>query len=178
VRGQRRRNATTRAIAPTGTLRLLAGCSPGIEPFFAPRVDLITEAGELTWTDPWLLGWLTRRTTDTKPVLDALAAGAPYNELPELGDADRLLLRQAWEISPEDQIEMQAAAQLCVDGAVSKTVHLDSQIPPTPAALMRWIQRARHLGCKGVAFYCRPPETVPTRIDLRAACPGPGVCGS
>ena len=178
VRGRRRRNATTRAIAPTGTLRLLAGCSPGIEPFFAPRVDLMTEAGELTWTDPWLLGWLARRTADPKPVLDALAAGVPHDELPELCDTDRVLLRQAWEISPEDQLEMQAAAQLCVDGAVSKTVHLDTRVPPTSAALERWIQKARHLGCKGVAFYCRPPKTLPTRIDLRAVCPGPGVCGS
>lgn len=169
-RGPLRRNATTRAIAPTGTLCLLAGCSPGIEPFLAPRVALMTERGELAWTDEPLLEWLAGRVADPKPVLDALAAGHPHRELPELSAADRLLLRRAWEIPADDQLGMQVSAQRSVDGAISKTVQLDAAAPPTPAALAKWVQCARELGCKGVAFYCRA-ETTAARIDLRAACP-------
>ncbi|MBW2267413.1 MAG: ribonucleoside-diphosphate reductase, adenosylcobalamin-dependent [Deltaproteobacteria bacterium] len=169
-RGPRRRNATTRALAPTGTLRLLVGCSPGIEPFFAPRVALLTEGRELTWSDVWLVEWLARRTLDPQPVLDALAAGIGHRQLPDLSDADRVLLRRAWEISPEDQLAMQACTQRWVDGAVSKTVHLDGEASPTATQVVDWIQRARSLGCKGVAFYRRRGESAPARIDLRAAC--------
>jgi len=169
-RGPLRRNATTRAIAPTGTLCLLAGCSAGIEPFLAPRVALTTERGELTWTDEPLLEWLVRRVSDPKPVLDGLAAGHPHEALPDLSAADRTLLRRAWEIPADAQLDMQASAQQSVDGAISKTVQLDAANPPTPAALVAWIQRARELDCKGVAFYCRA-ETTAARIDLRAACP-------
>jgi ribonucleoside-diphosphate reductase alpha chain len=169
--GPLRRNATTRALAPTGTLSLLAGCSPGIEPFLAPRIALTTEQGELAWTDGPLLDWLARRTSDPKPVLDGLSTGRPHHELPGLSAGDRVLLRRAWEIPAEEQLAMQAVAQRRVDGAVSKTVHLDSANSPTPTALVGWIQRARDLGCKGVAFYCRTEATATARIDLRAACP-------
>ena len=33
---------------------------------------VLTEQGELAWTDRWLLDWLARRASDPKPVLDAL----------------------------------------------------------------------------------------------------------
>lgn len=166
----RQRHATTRAFAPTGTLRLLAGCSAGIEPFFDARVELSTDTGTLSWTDPWLLRWLERRRVDPGPVLDALAAGAGYAALPGLAADDRALLRQAWEISAEDQIAMQATAQRHVDGAVSKTVQLDPRASPSPDAVVDWIQKARSLGCKGVAFYCGHRESGSTRIDLRSTC--------
>jgi ribonucleoside-diphosphate reductase alpha chain len=172
-RGPRRRNATTRALAPTGTLCLLAGCSPGIEPFLAPQLTLLSEAGELAWTDAWLFDWLARRTPDPGPILDALSAELPHDELPQLSAGDRALLRRAWEILPEDQIAIQATAQRNVDGAVSKTVRLDAAAGVTPLQLVEWIQRARELGCKGAAFYRRnrPKGRTPTPIDLRAACP-------
>ncbi len=169
-RGPPRRNATTRAFAPTGTLRLLAGCSPGIEPFMAPRVALQTEPRELIWTDTWLVQWLAGRTADPTSVLDALGAGIGHQQLPDLSDGDRVLLRRAWEISPENQLSMQACAQHCVDGAISKTVHLAGETPLDATQVVDWIQQARKLECKGVAFYRRRSEDAATRIDLRAAC--------
>lgn len=43
---------------------------------------------------------------------------------------DRVLLRRAWKIGPEDQIAMQAAVQRDLDAAVSKTVRLDPTAIP------------------------------------------------
>jgi ribonucleoside-diphosphate reductase alpha chain len=168
-RGPRRRNATTRALAPTGTLCLLAGCSPGIEPSLDPRIALITEGGEIPWTNETLLQWLDRRTADPKPVLDGLAAGLAHHELP-LAESERALLRRPWEIAPEAQIAMQAATQRYVDGAVSKTIHLGPEARPTPAAVVEWIHQARELGCKGAAFYRRPDTREPAKIDLCSPC--------
>ena len=175
-RGSHRRNATTRALAPTGTLSLLAGCSPGIEPFLAPRLSLVTEPGELSWTDDTLLHWLDRRISDPKPILDGLSAGVAHDELPDLSDGDRALLRRSWEIDPGDQLAMQATAQRHVDGAVSKTLHFAPEPRPTPLAIVYWIQQARVLGCKGVALYCCHQMGEPLRVELRAPCSG--ACGA
>ncbi len=63
------------------------------------------------------------------------------------------------------------AAQLHVDGAVSKAVQLTQEALPSAAQLVDWIHRARDLGCKGVAIYCRPANFTAPRIDLRSGCP-------
>lgn len=173
--GPPRRNATTRAVAPTGTLRLLAGCSPGIEPFIAPRLELLTEGGVLEWTDRWLADWLASRASDPKLALDALAAGHPSAALSGLPVDGPELLRRAWQIPAEGQLEMQATVQRFVDGAVSKTIHLDAASRPTPAALADRFQQARALGCKGVAIYCSQAASGPAHIDLRGGC---GACPS
>ncbi|MEN8182091.1 MAG: adenosylcobalamin-dependent ribonucleoside-diphosphate reductase [Myxococcota bacterium] len=170
-RGPARRNATTCAVAPTGTVRLLAGASAGIEPWIAPVIGVDTDEGVLRWSDRWLTVWLERRGADTKHVLDSLAAGRSFRSLQSLSASDQFLLRRAWEIPAQDQLAMQAAAQRFVDGAVSKTVHLDAARRPSPEELTAWTQRARELGCKGTAFFCRSADTAPLRIDLRLPCP-------
>jgi ribonucleoside-diphosphate reductase alpha chain len=170
VEADPRRNATTRAVAPTGTLHLLAGCSPGIETFQTPRIHLETDRGELTWTDRWLRAWLAERLPHPDRVLDALDAERAVDDCLDLADADRALLHASWRISPEAQIEMQATVQRWVDGAVSKTVHLTADEKTNPDAIVAWTQQARALGCKGVAFYERPRGSAPMHIDLCMAC--------
>jgi ribonucleoside-diphosphate reductase alpha chain len=170
--GPRRRNATTRAVAPTGTLRLLAGCTGGIEPFLAPYLDVVTGDGTVAWTDRWLHVWCARRNIDPKPVFAALKAGRPHDEITSLGERERILLRRAWEISAPAQLAMQATAQRFVDGAVSKTIHLDPNALPTPIQLVDWLRHARNLGCKGVAFYGGASAGALSRIELSDACVG------
>jgi ribonucleoside-diphosphate reductase alpha chain len=175
--GRPRRNATTLAVAPTGTLRLLAGCNGGIEPWLQPLLTVRTAEGALRWSDRWLDAWLAGRCADPEAVRRALAEEAPADALPGLDAAERALLRRAFEIPAEAQIDLQARVQAHVDGAVSKTVHLAAR--PDPAALLAWIRRARAGGCKGVAFYVRSEAPAPA-IDLRRpegtcpACDCPG----
>lgn len=158
--GRARRNATALAVAPTGTLRLFAGCSGGLEPFLDPVVRVARGERELRAVDRTLLAWLDRRTRDPGAVVGALEAGEPASRLPGLGDADRRLLRRATEIAPEAQIAVQAAFQRHVDGAVSKTVHVPARAREED--VVGWIALARQLGCKGVAFFrLRGPGSSP-----------------
>ena len=64
--------------------------------------------------------------------------------------ADPVIVKGGW---PEDEsvFEGARAVVLFLDGGVSKTVHL----PPDVSAprIVELIQRARALGCKGVAFW-------------------------
>jgi ribonucleoside-diphosphate reductase alpha chain len=158
--GPPRRNATALAVAPTGTLRLLAGCSGGLEPFLEPVVRVRQGERELRAVDRTLLRWLAERTQDPRAVVDALGAGVPAAGLPGLDPADRRLLRRAPELAPDAQIALQAAFQRHVDGAVSKTVHVPADAGA--ADVVAWIALARRRGCKGVAFYrARGPGAAP-----------------
>jgi ribonucleoside-diphosphate reductase alpha chain len=152
-RGHPRRNATLLAIAPTGTLRLLAGCNAGVEPFLQPVLGVRHGETSLLWVDRWLERWAARHAADPAALYAALRRDAPESELPGLGRGARALLRRAWEVPPAAQIALQATVQAHVDGAVSKTIHLPVQTPPSEIA--RLIRLAHRLGCKGVALYRR-----------------------
>ncbi len=171
--GPRRRNAAVLAIAPTGTIRLLAGCSAGLEPFLQPVLRVRTRDGEARWTDRWLEAWLAKRCPDVAEVLEALERESASDALPGLAPPDRELLRRAWEVPAERQIALQARFQRAVDGAVSKTVHVPAHT--SPEALLGWIRLAHRSGCKGVAFFRRTAEGASSArgefdLDLAAAC--------
>lgn len=162
-RGTPRRNAITLSIAPTGTLRLIAGCSGGIEPFLEPVLRVVRGSETWTWVDRWLESWAAKRASDPEALIEALRVEAPSAHLPGIDDAARDLLRRGWEIDPERQIALQAAFQRHVDGAVSKTVHVPSGA--TRRELARLIAVAHRRGCKGLALFRRGCGGVPAPLE-------------
>jgi ribonucleoside-diphosphate reductase alpha chain len=151
--GLRLRNATCTAIAPTGTLSILAGTSPGIEPLFA-----------LAFRRHGVLSGET--LVETTPVLDRVLAenglqpGAVVAEVLEKGnlrgvsgvpESLRHLLVTALEIPPARHLEVQAAFQRHVDNSVSKTVNLPHDSTRGDVAAI--YQRAWELHLKGVTVY-------------------------
>jgi ribonucleoside-diphosphate reductase alpha chain len=149
-----RRNATVLAIAPTGTLRLIAGSSGGIEPLLDPVHELELAGRGVRFVDRNVRAWLAGRASDPDAVIAALARGDSFESLPGLCDSDRRLLRRGGELDPAAQIGIQAEVQRWVDGAVSKTVHLPRG---ADAARVRDLVLLAHRSrCKGVALYRAP----------------------
>jgi ribonucleoside-diphosphate reductase alpha chain len=127
------RNACRTSIAPTGSLSLIAGCSPGIEPVFA---------------------WVNKRN-----VLGGIVEVHPVTETRRFNkfvngkgtEQDALLFATAREIPWQWHIIMLAAWQRNIDQGVSKTCNMphDATVEDVDAAF----RLAYKLGCKGLAIY-------------------------
>ncbi|MBO6763862.1 adenosylcobalamin-dependent ribonucleoside-diphosphate reductase [Maricaulis sp.] len=144
------RNSHLVAIAPTGSISLLAGnVSSGLEPIFAGRVRrrVIGPEGEpvsLDLTDYALAVWrgMVRR---------------------EDGVPDAFVT--ATDLPAEAHLDMQAALQPHVDNAISKTVNVPADC--TREAFASLYERAFALGLKGCTVFRPNPVTgaVLTRED-------------
>jgi ribonucleoside-diphosphate reductase alpha chain len=152
-RGLRLRNATTTAIAPTGTLSILAGTSPGIEPLFALafRRTGVLSGETLVETSPILERVLSENGVDPRPLLTEVSEKGSLGKVGGVPERLRRLLVTALEIPPARHLEVQAAFQRHVDNSVSKTVNLAEDATREEIA---WIyRRAWELGLKGVTVY-------------------------
>jgi len=150
------RNSHLTAIAPTGTISLLAGnVSSGIEPVFAFRCLRRMEdiAGQRTFelTDYAVRLWETLRGNEP---------------LPEY-------FVEACRLEPEDHLEMQAAVQRSVDNAISKTINVAADCDF--ATFERIYHHAYANGLKGCTTF--RPNTVTGEVlaarssaDLASPC--------
>jgi len=146
------RNSHLTAIAPTGTISLLANnISSGLEPVFAPRYRrALLEAeggrGEYEVVDYALACW---------------EAGGHATPLPPAFVTAR-------QLAPEAHLAMQAALQPYVDSAISKTINVPAELPF--ADFVSLYERAYALGLKGCTVFRPNPirgavltETVQTQ---------------
>ncbi len=147
------RNATRTAIAPTGTIGILAGTSAGIEPLFALAYRRSHRLGgpPLREVSPLLLPALSRLGADAERVLEQVEQRGRLGEVEAAPDALKRLFVTALEISPERHLRIQAAFQRHVDNSVSKTINLPHSA--TPADVARIYQRAFELGLKGITVF-------------------------
>ena len=129
------RNSHLLAIAPTGSISLLAGnISAGIEPVFA--------------------GTVRRRVRRLDGGFDMAEmhdhAQALWEKLGQEGPHPPGFVT-AGDLSAEAHLAMQAAAQGFVDNAISKTINADADIPFEAFATV--YRRAYDLGLKGCTVY-------------------------
>lgn len=130
------RNSHLVAIAPAGTISLLAdNVSSGIEPVFAARYRRRLlgpghRTREMEVVDPAWGRWRSERGE---------AAGPPP------------AFRTVADLAPRDHLEMQAALQPYVDGAISKTVNVPESYPVE--VFDELFRRADEAGLKGFAVY-------------------------
>ncbi len=130
------RNSHLLAIAPTGTISLLAGnISSGIEPIYALEAERDVRGSDLK---------LRQFAVRDRAYGVWLASGRKKNELPEyFVTADAL--------PPRAHLEMQSCLQGFVDNAISKTVNLPECATMNDVAHV--YSRAHALGIKGCTVF-------------------------
>lgn len=149
--GTTARHVAVTTIAPTGTISMIARCSSGIEPRFAPvwTKDVLFEEG-VTHADEQLVRELCGRLALTREAALELLLSTPVDRLPLPAEV-RAVHRYAREIPGEWHVRAVARWQRYIDNAVSKTVNLphDCTVEDVSAVFLE----AWRGGCKGVSVY-------------------------
>lgn len=118
------RNATTTTIAPTGSISIIAGCSSGIEPLFAIAYKREILDREFVEINRYFIEIARERGFFSEELMEKVKRKGRLKGIKEVPKDIKRLFVTAFEISPFDHLEMQAAFQTYTDNAVSKTVNL------------------------------------------------------
>ncbi|MEX2015575.1 MAG: adenosylcobalamin-dependent ribonucleoside-diphosphate reductase [Candidatus Hydrogenedentales bacterium] len=144
------RNATRTAIAPTGTLSIIAGTSASIEPLFALAYRRKVLDGEtMSVPNPLASRYGLMASSRTNGNSCELKMPLLADEIEP--DHPRESLRTALDLAPEEHLAVQAAFQRHVDNAVSKTINLPKEATPESVAAI--YRNAWEHGLKGVTIY-------------------------
>ncbi len=174
------RNATVTTVAPTGTISILAGCSSGIEPYYAIAFERnIMEGTKLAEVNPVFEAVARRNGFYSESLIEEISHRRSIQDLEPVPEAVRAVFLTAADISPEDHIRMQAQFQKHCDSSVSKTINF----PET--ALKEKVRtaflQAYHQGLKGITIYrdnSRPNQVLSARRRAAVAVAAGGPIGA
>ncbi len=146
------RNACVTAIAPTGTISLFAGCSPGFEPLFALIFRRHVAGVESQEVNPAFERLARERGFMSSALLEQILAngGSCRGVAGVPADVGRVFAT-AFDLAPDWHVRMQAAFQASCDAAVSKTINLPADA--TLEAVDHAFRLAWRLGCKGITAF-------------------------
>lgn len=138
------RNGVLETQAPTGTTAALMGVSSGIEPIFDYVLRRSDRTGERVLVHPVLRDYMPAGTNweelaDQPSKLEELFA-----QLPDHFVSTR-------DLTPEEHVDVQAAAQKWVGNAISKTTNAPKDY--TKAQVQKLYQYAYDKGLKGITLY-------------------------
>lgn len=158
--GRPMRNAAVTTIAPTGTISIIAGCSGGIEPAFAMAFRRnVLDGQTMLEVNSVFERTLRRRGLWTNEISRRLASGGRLADFSNIPSDVRRVLVTAHEIPPDRHVQMQAAFQKYIDGAISKTINLPADAKGEDVDKV--FRQAWRSGCKGITVYrdgCRPAQ--------------------
>jgi len=149
---QRHRNATVTTIAPTGSISLIADCSPGIEPFYGVQeVRRVMDGIVLTSIHPAFVKRVRRLGLNLDSLRPDLAAHPSIQHVSHIPEELRQLFVTAHDVSPEHHVRMQAVFQRYSDSGVSKTINLPATA--TKGEVAGAFLLAYQLKCKGLTVF-------------------------
>ncbi|MEW5702454.1 MAG: vitamin B12-dependent ribonucleotide reductase [Candidatus Zixiibacteriota bacterium] len=158
------RNATVTTVAPTGTISIIAGCSSGIEPFYAISfVRNVMEGTRLIDVNPLFEQVAKERGFYSQELMEQIANANSIRGFDEIPEDVRDIFVTAADVPPSAHIRMQAVFQKHCDSAVSKTINLPQKATRDDVQTAYW--QAYRLGCKGVTVYrdgSRPGQVLST----------------
>lgn len=146
------RNATTTCIAPTGTISMIAGASCGVEPLFALAFTRhIMDGTTLVEVNPIFESVIKERGIYSAELMQKVSEHGSAQGIDDIPDDIQEIFVTSHDITPEWHVKMQAAFQLHVDNAVSKTVNFVEEA--TRDDIAKTYILAYESGLKGITVY-------------------------
>lgn len=153
------RNAQASVIAPTGTIGLMMDCdTTGIEPEFSlVKTKKLTGGGVLQIVNTAVKDSLSAMgfsEEENRIILEKILKNNSVSEITELNDQQKKVFSCAvgdQALAPESHLEMMAAVQPFISGAISKTVNLPASSSREDIASIYW--QAWKMGLKSVSVY-------------------------
>ncbi len=121
------RNGTVLAIAPTATISLIAGTTPGIDPYYANLFARQTLSGKFLELNRVLVEQLQAHGLWDRVRERLVEARGDLSEIEEIPQGLRDLHRTAYQIPPEDYVRVAAVAQKWVDQGISRNLYLQDR---------------------------------------------------
>ena len=118
------RNATLMAIAPTASIGLIAGTTPGLDPRFAQLFSRATSAGKFLEINPNLVADLKKLNLWDAVKEDLLVAQGDVSAIGAIPPHVKDVYRTSFQLSPRAFISVAARAQKWVDQAISRNIYL------------------------------------------------------
>ena len=146
------RNATVTSVAPTGSIAMIAECSPSIEPLFALAFfRKVLDGRTLTELNPLFVAHAKTHGYYCEALVAELREKGSVATIAGVPEDARRLFATALEIAPQWHLRMQAAFQRHCCNAVSKTINLPETA--TTDDVLEIYRSAWQLQVKGVTVY-------------------------
>ena len=121
------RNATVMAIAPTASIGLVAGTTPGLDPQFTQLFSRSTSSGKFLEVNRNLVADLKARGLWEQVREPLLHARGDLSAVPGVPADLQAVYRTSFQLSPYAFLEVAARAQKWVDQAISRNMYLSSR---------------------------------------------------
>jgi ribonucleoside-diphosphate reductase alpha chain len=162
------RNGTVMAIAPTATISIIAGTSPGLDPYFSNIFSRQTLSGKFIEVSRNLMNELKALGLWEKVKEKLVEEQGDLSRIEGLPDDIKRKYPTAFQISPFTLIDIAAVAQKWVDMAISRSLYLVASRPSDIAEVYLYAWRK---GLKST-YYCfvRPRmHAEPYTVDVNKA---------
>jgi ribonucleoside-diphosphate reductase alpha chain len=151
-RNLRMRNATVNTIAPTGTISIIAGCSSGIEPLFAVSfIRNVLSGTRLFEVNPFFEEIARSRGFYSKELFAQIAHSGSLQKIKGIPADIKKVFVTAFDVTPRQHLDIQAAFQKLTDNSVSKTINLPRE--STVEDIREIYLAAFKMKCKGITVY-------------------------
>jgi ribonucleoside-diphosphate reductase alpha chain len=121
------RNATLMAIAPTASIGLVAGTTPGFDPQFAQIFSRATSNGKFLEVNRNLVNELQKRGLWESTKETILRSQGDIQGIEAIPDDVKATYKTSFQLSPYAFLEVAARAQKWIDQAISRNMYLETR---------------------------------------------------
>ena len=121
------RNATLMAIAPTASIGLVAGTTPGLDPQFAQIFSRATSNGKFLEVNANLVRDLQKLGLWESTRESILRSQGDIQGIAAIPDSIKEVYKTSFQLSPYAFLEVAARAQKWIDQAISRNMYLETR---------------------------------------------------